>query len=121
MHPSRFKSRLFTTAAFGNGFAFELGLSPLGIAISGLEPFTPTLSVELSSLLLGVLTLATILDILVGLGNMWLEWGGWVGAFAWITAFVGGVSLVYAPPVAVILGVTAVLFEEFTPTGMHQY
>lgn len=116
MRGSKAKNRTITSVAASNGFALELGVSPLGRVTSELVSLSPFLTVEFSNLITGLLLFGTFLDLTIGLKNIW-EWGGRLGALAFIIGFAGGAVLLYYPLGGVLCVAFALFLAEVAPTS----
>lgn len=115
---AKLQKRILTGVALLNGLVLEIGLSPMGDAASELVSLSPWVPVEYSSFVSILVMFGTFFELLFGLDRIW-EGSGWIGIFAFVMAFTGGMLMPYQDTTVAgcLLVVFAVPLLELAPAN----
>lgn len=112
------QKRLLTSVAVANGIVIGIGLAPMSTIAAELIPLSTLLHSEYVGLVSRIVQIGTVLELLFGVARM-VEGSGWLGALAFLGAFLGGVLLPYRETsiVAIILIFFCLMLVEVTPSN----
>jgi hypothetical protein len=112
------QKRVLTSVAVANGIIIGIGLAPMSTIAAELVPLSTLLHSEYVGVVSRIVQIGTVLELLFGIGRM-VEGSGWLGAFAFLGAFSGGILLPYPELsiVALILISFCLVVVEVTPSN----
>jgi len=112
------QKRVLTSVAVANGIVVGIGIAPMSTIAAELVPLSTLLHSEYVGVVSRIVQIGTVLELLFGVGKM-VEGSGWLGALAFLGAFLGGILLPYREMsiVALILTSFCLMVVEVTPSN----
>ena len=112
------QKRVLTSVAVANGIVIGIGIAPMSTIAAELVPLSTLLDSEYVGVVSRIVQIGTVLELLLGVARM-VEGSGWLGALAFLGAFLGGILLPYRETsmVALILIIFCLMVVEVTPSN----
>ncbi|MFD1569538.1 hypothetical protein [Halorubrum laminariae] len=111
------QKRVLTSVAVANGIVIGIGLAPMTTIAAQLVPLSTLFNSEYVDVVSRIVQIGTVLELLFGVVKM-VDGSGWVGALAFLGAFLGGIFLPYQETsiLALILIFICLVVVEATPS-----